>query len=126
MTIEEQLKQEILSKYKSIRAFTISIGIPYSTLDSVFKRGIQNAGVCTMIKVFNALGLDIESILDGELRPSTPNVTPIPTKGGGGRTVNESEYHIVSAYRVASEEDRAIIDNIVQRYAPSRSTEQTG
>lgn len=62
MTIEEQLKNEILTRYKSIRSFTTSIGIPYSTLDSVFKRGIHNAGVSTMIKVFEALDLDIESI----------------------------------------------------------------
>ena len=68
MKPEEQLKQEILSKYKSVRAFTTAIGIPYSTLDSVFKRGIVNAGISTMIKVFNALDLDIESIQDKELR----------------------------------------------------------
>lgn len=73
MTIEEQLKQEILSKYKSIRAFTTTIDIPYSTLDSVFKRGIANAGVSTMIKVFNALGLDIESVRSGVLLPKEPS-----------------------------------------------------
>jgi len=68
MTIEEQLKNEILRKYKSVRAFTNTINIPYSTLDSVFKRGIANSGVSTMIKVFNALDLDIESTQSGELR----------------------------------------------------------
>lgn len=68
MTTEEQLKEEILKRYKSIRAFTTAINIPYSTLDSVFKRGLQNAGVSTMIKVFNALDLDIESILEEKLR----------------------------------------------------------
>lgn len=67
MTIEEQLKQEILTKYKSIRAFTTTIQIPYSTLDSVFKRGIANAGIDTMLKVFSALNLDIESIQTGKL-----------------------------------------------------------
>lgn len=69
MTIEEQLKKEILSKYRSIRAFTTMIDIPYSTLDSVFKRGISNAGVSTMLKVFNAVDLDIESIATGTLYP---------------------------------------------------------
>ena len=62
MTLEEQLKSEILSRYKSVRAFTTAIGIPYSTLDSVFKRGVTNAGIGTMLKVFSALDLDIESI----------------------------------------------------------------
>ena len=68
MTIEEQLKNEILSKYKSIRAFTTGINIPYTTLDSVFKRGISNAGIGTMLKIFGALDLDIESIRTGTLQ----------------------------------------------------------
>lgn len=68
MSIEEQLKQEILCKYKSIRAFTTDIQIPYSTLDSVFKRGLSKAGIDTMLKVFSALDLDIESIPEGVLR----------------------------------------------------------
>lgn len=76
MTLEEELKQEILSKYRSVRAFTTAIDIPYSTLDSVFKRGISNAGVETMVKVFTALGLDLESIQDGHLRPSDIKKAP--------------------------------------------------
>ncbi len=67
MNLEEQLKAEILSKYKSIRAFTTAINIPYSTLDSVFRRGLVNAGINTMLKVFDALNLDIESVSTGKL-----------------------------------------------------------
>lgn len=67
MTVEEQLKSEILSRYKSIAAFTSAIGVPNSTLNSVFKRGISNAGISTMIKVFDALDLDVESIQTGTL-----------------------------------------------------------
>lgn len=126
MSIEEQLKQEILSQYKSVRAFTTAIGIPYTTLDSVFKRGVQNAGVCTMIKVFNALNLDIESIQCGELRPATSNVSPIRSGEKNYRVVNESEYRIVAAYRVASKEDRDVIDNIVGRYDSTQSGKATG
>lgn len=76
MTLEEELKQEILNKYRSVRAFTTAIDIPYSTLDSVFKRGISNAGVETMVKVFTTLGLDLESIQDGHLRPSDIKKAP--------------------------------------------------
>ena len=75
MSIEEQLKSIILSKYKSVRAFTTSIGIPYTTLDSVFKRGICKAGVETMLKVFSALNLDVESITTGTL---TEKKAPVP------------------------------------------------
>lgn len=67
MTIEEQLKSEILKQYGSVRALTNAIGVSYSTLDSALKRGISNAGVSTMIRVFQALSLDIENIQRGDL-----------------------------------------------------------
>ena len=68
MAIEDQLKAIILERYKSIRAFTMEIDIPYSTLDTIFKRGIGGAGVSTVIKIFQALDLDIESISKGDLK----------------------------------------------------------
>ncbi|MBQ6274434.1 MAG: hypothetical protein IJK63_09450 [Oscillospiraceae bacterium] len=73
MTIEEQLKSEILTQYGSVRAFTTELGISYSTLDSALKRGISNAGVSTMIRVFQALNLDIENIAHGDLYFSSDN-----------------------------------------------------
>ena len=90
MTIEEQLKSIILSRYKSVRAFTTAIDIPYSTLDSVFKRGLLSAGVGTIIKVFNALDLDVESIGIGELksRPTSIKNPPAPPSGGTGVKVD--------------------------------------
>lgn len=97
MTIEEQLKQEILSKYKSVRAFTTAIDIPYSTLDSAFKRGIMNAGVSTMVKVFSALDLDIESVREPTLRRKEEveaNFLPL----------NKGEKNLVDMYRELNQE----------------------
>lgn len=73
MTIEEQLKKHILSQYRSVRAFTQSIGIPYSTVDTMFKRGIGGTGISTVIKIFHALNLDVESIETGCLKPAMTN-----------------------------------------------------
>ena len=87
MTLEEQLKSEILSRYKSVRAFTTAIGIPYSTLDSVFKRGVTNAGIGTMLKVFSALDLDIESIQTEELKRRSPETKRTPALPSGGTGV---------------------------------------
>ena len=64
VTKEEQLKQIILSSHKSLRAFTEKYDIPYSTLDSLLRRGIKNAGVGTVVTIFTALGLDVESCSD--------------------------------------------------------------
>lgn len=69
MTIEEQFKGLILDKFKSVRAFTRYIEVPYSTIDSMLKKGVSGTGIGTMIKVCNALDVDIESIETGVLTP---------------------------------------------------------
>ena len=69
MEIEDQLKEVILDRYKSLRAFTSAIDIPYSTLDSALKRGgLHKVGVSKAIKIFSALDLDVESIPTGDLK----------------------------------------------------------
>lgn len=70
MNLEEELKNIILSRYKSVNDFANAIGVPQSTIASIFKRGIGKAGVQTVLKIFNALDLDIESISTGNLRAS--------------------------------------------------------
>ena len=44
MTKEEQLKAIILSKHKSVSAFAEAVEIPYTTVISILKRGIDTAG----------------------------------------------------------------------------------
>ena len=68
MSVEEDLKQFILQKYKSIRAFTQEIEIPYSTVDTMFKRGIQGAGVGNVLKICKALEIDIDSLAEGNIK----------------------------------------------------------
>lgn len=136
MTLEEQLKQEILQKYKSIRAFTTAINIPYSTLDSVFKRGIANAGVSTVLKIFHALSLDIDSIPSGTLL-RTSNVSdeslslpakkmPPAPEDAGGAAEKTLSYDALIAALVAMglihpgeelfDDDLAFLSSIVQLF----------
>lgn len=69
MTTEEKLKDLILARYYSIRDFTNSIELPYTTLDSMFRRGIQNSSVNNVIKVCKALGISADALADGEIVP---------------------------------------------------------
>lgn len=69
MTTEEKLKDFILMRYHSIREFTIAIDIPYTTLDSIFRRGIGNSGVNNVIKICKALGISTDALADGEIIP---------------------------------------------------------
>lgn len=66
-SVEDRLKVLILSKYKSIREFTNSIDMPYSTFDSILKRGVANSNITNVLRISNALGIDTEKLADGEI-----------------------------------------------------------
>lgn len=68
MTREEKLKLLILSRYKSIREFTIAIDIPYTTIDSIFRRGIDNSSVSNIKKICDALNISVDALADGEIK----------------------------------------------------------
>lgn len=53
MSVEIKLKELILEKYKSLREFAIKIDMPYSTLDTILKRGVNKANVSNIIAIFN-------------------------------------------------------------------------
>lgn len=77
-TTEEKLKKLILSRYHSVREFTIEADIPYSTLDSIFKRGIGNSSVTNVIKICKALRISVDALADGDIVSSLERArTPI-------------------------------------------------
>lgn len=67
MRVEEQLKELILENYKSVRAFTTKIGIPYSTISTIFSRGVGGTNVQTVIQICKALNIDVESLSEGKI-----------------------------------------------------------
>lgn len=58
MSKAELLKTEILRKYKSVRAFALENGIPYSTLVTGLERGIETMSYDTVIKMCDRLSLN--------------------------------------------------------------------
>lgn len=91
MTMEEQLRTIILYKFKSIREFANFCGLPNSTVDSVIKRGIIKSGVGTVIKIFDVLNLDMESIPSGQLTQKEAKKSPGPD-GSEPRDAIEREF----------------------------------
>lgn len=73
MSTEIQLKNLILSRYRSIREFTIAVDIPYTTIDSIFRRGIGNSSVSTIIKICKALGISADELAEGRITPVSQN-----------------------------------------------------
>lgn len=67
MTIEEKLKEYILTNYKSIRRFTTENDIPYSTVDNIIKRGIANSSGTNIVKVCRALNISADALAEGRI-----------------------------------------------------------
>jgi len=67
MTNEQLLKDYILTKYKSLREFSIKNGIPYSTVSNIFNRGLMNSGVSLILNVCHILNIDLESLVAGKI-----------------------------------------------------------
>ena len=75
--LENKIKNMIIKKYGSLRHFCNKIDVPYSTIDSILKRGIGKANVLNVIKICDALGLSVDSLKHGIIEPvKTEQVTP--------------------------------------------------
>ena len=69
MSTEDKLKDLILKRYHSIREFAITFDIPYSTIDSIFRRGVGNSSVSNIIKICKALSISVDALADGDITP---------------------------------------------------------
>lgn len=94
---EDKLKDYILSKYKSIREFTVDIDMPYSTIDSIFKRGIRKASVDNLIKICDFLNISADAIVAGEIEPKASEQTTIAAHLGAD-DLSEAEFEDVAKY----------------------------
>ena len=80
MTTEEKLKELILTRYDSLREFTIQTDIAYSTFDSIMRRGIQNATINNVLKICNALNISADALAKGEIIPISAYPTETKSK----------------------------------------------
>lgn len=53
------IKQEIKKQYKSVRQFSISVGIAQTTIVSALKNGVSGTGFSTVMKMCKALNIEI-------------------------------------------------------------------
>ena len=69
MTIEEKLKNYILTIYKSVREFVQYADIPYSTMDGILKRGIRNSSIGNILKICEALQISADELANNRIVP---------------------------------------------------------
>ena len=67
MTIEEKLKDYIINEYGSVRKFTLDYHISYSTVATLFTRGIATSSATTLIKICQALCISADELLAGRI-----------------------------------------------------------
>jgi predicted transcriptional regulator len=69
MTIENKLKNYIMTRYSSLREFTIKSDIPYSTVNAILKRGIANSSLSNVSKICKALNISLDELEHNRIVP---------------------------------------------------------
>lgn len=92
MTIENQLRELILLKHGSLREFTFNIGIPYSTLSTILKKGIMTATMSNMVKICNALDIKLDELVAGRIVENKPSGILLDVEDILNRAKNNIEY----------------------------------
>lgn len=65
--MECRLKELIISRYGSLKKFCEKINMPWTTLDSILKRGIANSNITNVMKISKELQIDTESLASGQI-----------------------------------------------------------
>ena len=65
--LEANIKSLIIERYGSLKKFSETINMPWTTLDSILKRGMANSNITNVLKITRELGLDTEKLVDGEI-----------------------------------------------------------
>ena len=103
MNIEEDILREIKYKYKTVKSFSNIINLPYTTVDSILKRGILNSSVNNVVKIFVELDLDLEkTVLENTLigKPKSLRLLKIPyydypASAGTGIPLDTDDYSLL-------------------------------
>ena len=80
MTIEQKLRELIVSRYDNVSIFTKAIGIPNSTFASIMQRGIMNSNISSVYKVCRALHISIDKLCEGEIINTSDLPEPEPVE----------------------------------------------
>ena len=66
-SVEYELKELILERYGSLSEFCKKIDLPWTTLDSILKRGVDKANIRNILKITSELRIDVECLANGEI-----------------------------------------------------------
>lgn len=65
--IEEKLKSLIIDRYGSVKRFADKIKVPYTTIDTILKRGVKNSNVLNVLKMCSELNIDVNELANDKV-----------------------------------------------------------
>lgn len=83
MTIEEQLRDLMIKKSGSVNKFSQEIGVPQSTIFSIFQRGVGKANINSIIAICKALNISTDELAEGRITPLNIETVPKGSYRGG-------------------------------------------
>lgn len=87
--LEANLKALIIQEYGSLKKFTEIINMPWTTLDSILKRGVANSNITNVLKITRELGLDAEKLVDGQICKNSSSPTTLAAHFDGDEYTEE-------------------------------------
>ena len=97
MSIEQELKELILFKYGSIREFSKILNMPYSTIDSIFKRGVENASFANIMRICERLSISADALAESKITLRTRS------------ELSNDEMELLMLYRQMNEDGRKLL-----------------
>ncbi len=113
---EDRLKEKILINYRSVRAFAEEIDVPYSTLDTMLKNGVENSRFSLIARVCDGLGIGLSQLQQGKILPDQRRASAV---------ISSAEQHHMIQYRALDRHGRAAVDGLL-RIEYERVSEQEG
>ena len=65
--VEVKIKELIIQRYDSVKSFAKKIQVPYTTIDTILKRGILKSSVLNVIKICNELNIDVNELVNNKI-----------------------------------------------------------
>ena len=69
MGVEEDLKKIIIDRYGSVNKFATVCDVPYSTIATIFVRGINKANISSVIAICKELKISADELANGKITP---------------------------------------------------------
>ncbi len=72
MTIEERLKDLIIERYGTMKDFSVAAQLPYGTVDTILRRGVNKASITNIIAICKTLNISTDELAKGKIVPIEP------------------------------------------------------